>query len=183
MEIKQLSEKLTGKRIYLKKHELGLAKTMYDYIIKDKDRLAQFLPWADYINEVADEENYIKMTHDKWKQGTLFDYGLYLNDNDLYIGNIGVHSIEWAHNKAEIGYWILGDFEGKGYMSDAVSILDKHLFAEGFHRVQIRCSDLNERSEKVPLRCDYIYEGTAREDSIEKGKYRNTKTFSKLSTD
>lgn len=183
MEKKKLSDKLDGQRIYLKKHEEGLAQTMYEYIEKDRERLARFLPWAEFIKEPEDELNYIKMTHEKWEDGTLFDYGIFLKENDLYIGNVGVHSILWAHDCAEIGYWILGDFEGKGYMSEAVSILDQHLFQEGFHRVQIRCSDLNERSEGVPLRCGYTFEGVGREDRIEKGEYRNTKTFSKLVTD
>lgn len=68
-------------------------------------------------------------------------------------------------------------------MSEAVRLIEKHLFHVGFHRIQIRCSDLNSRSEGVPLRCGYHFEGIGREDAIEKGEYRNTKTFSKLSTD
>jgi RimJ/RimL family protein N-acetyltransferase len=180
VEKKYLSEKLTGERIYISKHDVSLAQTMFDYVQEDRDRLDEFLPWVEYIKSVKDEENYILSTHERWNSHTYFDYGIFLKESDTYIGNIGVHSIRWAHNCAELGYWILGKFEGHGYMSEAVKLIEKHLFEEGFHRVQIRCSDLNERSAGVPERCGYIYEGTAREDAIEKGKYRNTKTFSKL---
>jgi ribosomal-protein-serine acetyltransferase len=182
VEPKALSEHLTGERIYLKRHELSLASIMFDYVNEDRDRLNRFLPWVEYIKSVADEEAYIKMINKKWDECTHFDYGMFLLDG-TYMGNIGVHSIIWRYNSSELGYWILGKFEGHGYVAEAVSILEKHLFEVGFHRVQIRCSDLNERSEKVPLRCGYEFEGTAREDAIEKGAYRNTKTFSKLATD
>ena len=183
MEKKNLSEKIIGDYIYLKKHDFALASTMFEYVCRDRERLDKFLPWVEYIQTVEDELNYIKSTHQKWDEGILFDYGIFLKDSDTYMGNIAVHSINWQHNNAEIGYWILGDYEGQGHMSEAVLILDSHLFFMGFHRVQIRCSDLNQCSEKVPIRCGYQYEGTAREDAIEKGSYRNTKTFSKLKTD
>lgn len=183
MEKKHLAEFLESDRIYIKKHEISLAQTMFDYTQQDRQRLGRFLPWVEFINKVEDEENYIRSTHEKWDNFTCFDYGIFLKEGDTYLGNIGIHSIRWQHNCAELGYWILGKFEGQGLMSQAVKVLEKHLFEIGFHRVQIRCSDINERSARVPERCGYVYEGTAREDAIEKGKYRNTKMFSKLASE
>ena len=182
MEKKKLNEKLIGERVILRRHNESLAQVMFEYVDSDRERLGRFLPWVDHITKVEDESKYIRTINKLWDESTHFDYGIFLNDG-TYIGNIGVHNIRWAYNGAELGFWILGKFEGKGYMSEAVSILENHLFDIGFHRVQIRCSDLNSRSEGVPVRCGYTYEGTAREDVIEKGSYRNTKTFSKLLTD
>lgn len=179
MEKFKFQEKLNGNRITLKKHPLELAQTIFDYVVQDRQRLGKFLPWVDFITKVEDEEKYIKMTHDKWEDCSLFDYGIY-NEEDTYIGNIGVHSLVFAHDRAELGYWILGKYEGQGYISEAVQVIERYLFQEGFQRVQIRCSDLNSRSENVPKRCGYVYEGTSRNDAIEKGEYRSTKTFSKL---
>ncbi len=180
MDQRILSEKIVGDRVYIKKHDIQLAAKMFDYVQEDRERLDRFLPWVEFINNVEDEEKYIRSTHEKWDAFTLFDYGIFQRDSNLYMGNIGVHSIQWSDNCAELGYWILGKFEGKGFMSEAVLMLEKHLFEIGFHRVQIKCSDLNERSAGVPERCNYVYEGTARENAIEKGQYRNTKTYSKL---
>ncbi len=180
MDKRVLLEKLVGDRIYIKKHDIQLAKMMFDYVQEDRDRLDRFFPWVEFIKTLEDEEGYIHSTHEKWDNYTGFDYGIFKKDDDVYIGNIGVHSIRWSHNCAELGYWILGKFERQGFMSEAVQLLEKHLFEMGFHRVQIRCSDINVRSAGVPERCGYVYEGTAREDAIEKGKYRNTRTYSKL---
>ncbi len=65
-------------------------------------------------------------------------------------------------------------------MSDAVKILEAYLFKVGFNRVEIRCSDLNERSAGVPERLDYHLDGVLRKDSFEMGAFRNTKIHSKL---
>ena len=174
-----LAEVLSGQEVTLKKHDESLAQVMFEYVSKDRERLSKFLPWPPHIKDVDDELNYIKMTHHNWKEFKLFDYGIF-NQDDIYVGNIGAHSIKWEHDVCEIGYWILGDYEGQGLMSKAVRVLEKHLFEVGFNRVQIRCSDLNERSAGVPERCGYFYEGTARMDAFVMGAYRNTKTFSKL---
>ena len=183
MDKKYLSEHLIGNRICLKKHDMSLSQTMFDYVDEDRQRLGHFLTWVKDIKTAEDTKEYIESTHGRWDNYSYFDYGIFQKSDDLYIGNIGVHAIRWSHNSAELGYWILGKFEGQGYMSEAVMLIESHLFELGFHRVQIRCSDLNSRSAGVPIRCDYHFEGTAREDAIENGKYRNTKTFSKLSTD
>lgn len=183
MEKFSFKQKLEGERIYLKKHEVELAETMFNYVDKDRERLGQFLPWVDFTNTVEDELNYIKHTHNEWDEKRLFDYGIYRKSDDKYLGNCGVHTIRWEHDCCELGYWILGDFEGQGFMSEAVRTLESYLFEEGFNRVQVRCSDINSRSENVPKNNGYIYEGTSRNDSIEKGKYRSTKMFSKLSSE
>lgn len=175
-------EVLSNTKITLKKHDLNLAQQMFEYVDKDRERLRRFLPWVNKTKTVNDEDNYIRHTHEGWNEGTLFDYGIF-SKNGIYVGNLGVHSLRWEHDSCELGYWILGDFEGQGLMSEAVRLLESYLFSEGFNRIQIRCSDLNERSSKVPERNGYLYEGMARMDSIEMGAYRNTKTYSKLCSD
>lgn len=167
--------------VVLKKHEESLASKMFSCVEKDRNRLGQFLPWVPFVKTVEDELNYIKHTHKCWDEGTLFDYGIFRKDNDIYMGNIGLHSIEWDKDCCEIGYWILSDFEGQGYMSEALRILEGHVFELGFHRIEVRCSSVNQRSASVPIACGYLFDGVLKENSIEQEKYRDTFIFSKLS--
>lgn len=173
-------EKINGQRIYLKKYELRLAPLMFAYVDKDRKRLRKFLPWVDAMKAVSVEANFIKMSTKKWKLYELFGYGIFRKSDDMYMGNIGVHSIKWEHRACELGYWILGDYEGQGYMSEAVRTLEGTMFKLGFNRVQIRCNSVNARSANVPRACGYKQEGTIREDAIELGKFRNTMVFGKL---
>lgn len=183
MHKKSLPEEVVAERVYLRKHSLETAPTMFEYVDSDGERLGKFLPWVEHTKTLYDEMSYIKMTHEKWSEGSLFDYSIFETENDNYVGNVGLHTISWENDRCEIGYWILGKFEGKGLMSAAVSALEKTCFEIGFNRVEIRCSSLNLKSASVPERLGYKLDGTLRQDSIEQGKYRDTLVFSKLKTE
>lgn len=96
------------------------------------------------------------------------------------MGNIGIHLIDWNHNRCEIGYWILGDYEGQGFISEAVTALEKKCFEIGFHRIQIRCSSKNKKSAGVPVRCGYVLDGILKQDALENGEYRDTMVYGKV---
>lgn len=167
-------------RITLRKHNKEIAELMFSFVDRDRQRLREFLPWVDHTKTVQDEIDYIEMTHKKWDSHELFDYGIYRNSDNQYMGNAGVHSIAWSHNRCELGYWILGDYEGQGYMSESVLALERVCFELGFNRIEIRCSSRNRRSANVPIRCGYRLEATLSKDSIELGSYRDTFIFGKL---
>ncbi len=180
MKRTKFPELIVSPRLELRKHAQDLAGTMFRYVDKDRDRLRVFLPWVDATKSVEDEADYIKLTHASWEKGTFFDYGLFERVTGTYMGNIGVHNIAWAHDRCELGYWILGEFEGKGFISEAVEALEKVCFGLGFHRLEIRCSSGNLRSAAVPRRLGYSLDGTLKEDTIEQGSYRDTMVFGKL---
>ncbi len=175
-----LSESLEGPRIILKKHDESLATRMFSAIEKDRERLGIFLPWVPHTKVEQDELGWIKTTHKMWNESTMFDYGIFLKDNDSYLGNIGVHSIKWDVPKCEIGYWIVGDYEGRGYMSEALRVLESHLFEKGVHRIEVHCSSNNLKSSRVPNSCGYYFDGQLKENSLEQSQLRDTFIFSKL---
>ena len=180
MKPMHLPESIDSHRLTLKKHRIDAAAMMFDYVERDRERLSRFLPWPPGIKSVEDEKRYIEDTHRWWKEQTLFDYGLFRKADDVYMGNLGVHSIQWRHDCCELGYWILGDFEGAGYMSEAVGALESTLFQLGFHRIEIRCDASNERSAKLPQRRGYNLDGTLRQACKVPSGYRDTMVFSKL---
>lgn len=175
-----LPELIAAERVTLKKHQIELAETMFKYVDQDRERLGRFLPWVAWTKGIHDEREYIEMTHRQWQDYKMFDYGIFLNEGNTYIGNVGVHTIAWDHNRCELGYWILGQFEGQGYISDAVKALEKTLFDIGFFRIEIRCSGGNARSGKVAERCGYTFEARLRKHSIENGQRRDTLIYAKL---
>lgn len=178
----ELPLKILGKRIVLKKLELSLAPIMFEYVDKNRERLGRFLLWVSGIKSVKDEEEFIQFTHTNWNNHTGFCYGIFDIQSKKYIGNISAFDIRWKHAACEMGYWILGQFEGMGLMQDAVLTLEAKLFELGFHRLVIRCDPNNERSEKLARRMGYSLDGIMRHDILANGSYRDTMVFSKLST-
>jgi hypothetical protein len=183
MEKKTISEMLAGEKIVLRKNNLSWAKHMFNCVDKNRNRLREFLPWVDLTKSVTDTSNYIKQTEKEWEDCTEFDFGLFRASDDAYIGNFGVHTIAWQHNRCELGYWIAGEFEGQGFVTDAVKTIERALFKAGFNRIEVRCSSQNERSSKVPERCGYTLEGVLRKNYFINGVYHDTKVYSKLRTD
>lgn len=149
-------DKVIGKRIYLKKNVLADAQEMFLCVDSDRERLRTFLPWVDKTNTLEDEFRFINSS-DVWNGKPMTSYGIFYKDK--YVGNITVHNIVYDDKRCELGYWLHGDYEGIGLMSEAVSILEGVLLSSGFKRVEIHCSEQNIRSIKVAERNGYRFEG------------------------
>ncbi|MBP9707177.1 MAG: GNAT family N-acetyltransferase [Oligoflexales bacterium] len=91
-------------------------------------------------------------------------------------------SLSRENNRCEIGYWISGVFEGKGYISDALAALEISLFDIGFNRIEIHCSSLNSKSMSVAKRNSYQLEAYLKQEEIKNGAYRDTLIFAKLAS-
>ncbi len=177
MEKKHFPKIILTERLVLKQHVLDQAETVFRYIDQDRQRLREFLPWVDKTEKVDDSRAYVQMTLEKWETSDLFDFGIFRKSDGLYLGNAGIHSIDWKNQTCELGYWILGQFEGQGYVSEAVVGLQNAAFDVGFERVQIRCSTLNIKSASVPKRLNYKLESLIQNDLTEQGVRRDTFVF------
>jgi uncharacterized cupin superfamily protein/RimJ/RimL family protein N-acetyltransferase len=181
MEKCHLPERIESSRIYLKKHSIDLAETMFQYVDEDRERLMRFLPWVKFTAKIQDEVDYIKMTHEKWDRYELYDYGIFSKDKNIYMGNVGIHTISWASDRCEIGYWILGRFEGQGYMSEAAATLTNTAFEMGFNRVEIHCDPENIRSANVPKHLGFCFEARlAQHTKDHNGNSRDSFVFARL---
>jgi ribosomal-protein-serine acetyltransferase len=177
-------ELILGRKTTLKKMELANAKLMFDSVIKDRERLAAFLPWVPFIQSIEDETRFIKGTHEEWSQSQSFHYSFFDSKTGKYLGNLGHHTVSLENHSCEIGYWILGEAEGKGLMKDATEALIRETLKLGFHRIVICCEPANKRSANIPKALGFTYEGCLRDEKLMKeGRYRSTDVYSLLSTD
>ncbi|MBA2522622.1 MAG: GNAT family N-acetyltransferase [Solirubrobacterales bacterium] len=57
---------------------------------------------------------------------------------DRLIGSVILHSFDWAHEHAEVGFWLLADDRGRGLASEGVALMVDWAFRElGLHRVEM----------------------------------------------
>jgi ribosomal-protein-serine acetyltransferase len=180
MDIQLLPDELSSSRLVLRRHKLEHAPALFKCIDHDRERLREFLPWVDATRTVLDVAIYITITLDRWEKGEMFDYSVFSKEDESFVGVMDVHEISWTERRCEIGFWVLGEQEGKGYISEALSVLEQALFDVGFNRLEIRCSSLNTKSAKVPKRNGYVLEGTLRKHTLEQGKFRDTLILAKL---
>ena len=181
----KFEEELHGPRLSLRQtHPTpDMAEAIFHAVDSCREHLRPFCPWEKNDDSIESVMNYLKDKEPHAEAGDRVEYGIFITDTGQYIGNIQVFKISKVNRSGEFGYWLAKDATGRGYMKEAVLILEKYCFEElNFHRIQITCDALNEASAKVIRMCGYTFEGTLREDMYDEYRdtMRNTLVFSKL---
>jgi ribosomal-protein-alanine N-acetyltransferase len=70
---------------------------------------------------IEDAKNFIQAINDNIQRNDCVYWAITLNDTDKLIGTICLFDFSVDNTKAEIGYELLPDFQGKGIMQEAAS--------------------------------------------------------------
>ncbi|MBI2519698.1 MAG: GNAT family N-acetyltransferase [Bdellovibrio sp.] len=179
MEKKFPSVEMKTPRLILKRHQVSESHVMGQVVRQNFSRFALIFPWVHEHYSSDDALKFIEASLSQWDRAEMFDFSMYDQQME-YLGNIGIHTIRWEHDRAEIGYWIKQEFEGLGYVTEAVSQLLRELFSLGFNRIEIRCDPENARSRKIPERLGMRLEGHFREHVFQQNAYRDTLVYALL---
>ena len=79
-----------------------------------------------------------------------------------------------------IGYWISSAYNGKGFISRAVKIIEKQAFNCGIHRLVITVQKDNTPSSRVAERNNYILEGVLHDALYKYDRYFDAKIYAKI---
>lgn len=94
----------------------------------------------------------VKRFMDNWAERA---YAITEKGYDKVIGIIQT-PLFWWDRRAEIGYWLLKDCRGKGYMSEAVKAVSEELFKKWWcNEIRIYVFEGNVASERVALKCGF----------------------------
>jgi len=101
--------------------------------------------------------------------------------SDELLGSIGIHAINDADRRCQLGYWLDPAARGRGVMTRAVTLLS----AWGFEslpvdRIEITVQPSNTGSRAVAERAGYTFEGVLRSHTIIKGRRRDMAMYSLL---
>ena len=180
-----LKEKISGQRITLERPvpDMQTARKIYSSIDKNRKVFSQWLDWVEMTGTVDDTFRFLEAADQDWNDQKQFVYAIC--HQGAFIGLISVINISRRHKRAEIGYWLDTDFSGRGFMAEAVFMLEKELFENGFNRITVQTDVLNTKSAAVAKRCGYVLEGVLRQERYSEiqGRFRDTNVFSKLKSD
>lgn len=168
-------------KIRLEQVKLSMAQIIFDTIDKDREYLQKWLPFVDFTKQVSDTEAFISgVSIDDNKKNSI--YSIWFKEE--FAGLIGFKDTDWINRKTEIGYWLAQKMQGKGIASLCVQKLTKYAFGSlKLNRIQIKIAESNSKSEAIPLRLGFQYEGTERAGELHQNIYLNLKTFSLLKED
>lgn len=158
--------KITFDQYYIEPLETTDAKAFFTLIDNNKKRLETF--FAGTISDtktLLETEQYCQEIIERRRRKSYYPFLIKTNIDHQLIGLIDVKNIDWQIPKAELGYFIDADFEGKGIITKGVGLVVKYLVAEfNFLKLFCRANDKNIGSTYVALRNGFELEGTIRRD-------------------
>lgn len=102
-------------------------------------------------------------------------FEIHVTDTGRYIGNCGLHGVDFVHRHAEIGI-LIGDVaeQGRGYGRDALVTICRFGFDTlGLHRLEIRYIAGNERAAHLYPSIGFTPAGVLREHLFIRGTFRD----------
>lgn len=161
--------KLTTNRLQLRLVQPSDA----DFILQglsDRRVTAYYAVHFNTLEEVVQEQ--MSFYRNLLEQGTGVWWVFSLKGDTTLIGACGLNELEQEHQKAEIGFWLLPEHWGKGYVPEAAAAVLKYGFGQlGLNRIEAIVEGGNQGSEKVLQKLGFTHEGTLREREIKNGRF------------
>ncbi len=128
----------------------------------DED-VARWNPVPDDISVEA-ARRWIGGWRERVNTGLSIDLVIVDRDSDEAVGEVGVANFDDQHGSAELGFWLLGGYRGKGYAAAAVRLVaDWTVTTVGVRLLFTRSSPDNVGSSSVLERSGFERRGTSAE--------------------
>ncbi len=103
------------------------------------------------------------------------------SNGSQFYGACGLNNISKQHRKTEIGYWLLPEYQGKGFIIEALPVLIAHGFSNlNLHRIEAFIETENQSSIKVMQKLNFNLEGTMRDCEIKNNSFISLNIYAKL---
>lgn len=170
-------------RLIIRAPKVEDALDVWTAVKNSQNALKEWLPFAKALPCLEETEENLRQSVADFITRKDLRLLLFSKETGEFIGSSGLHRINWAVPKFEIGYWIDQSKEGKGYMTEAVQAITNFAFTQlGANRVEIRCDEENVKSRSVAERVGFELEGILRQDSlsVDEKSLRNTCIYAKI---
>jgi len=160
-----LPTEFTSERLLLRRYRPNDIPMYYQMLHNNAGHLYEFLPF--FLIDVHAEED-IKTWFDRqsteWGARTLFIFGAWDKGTGVYVGESYLANPDWEVPRIEVGYFLIKEFTGKGYATEAAKATIQYAFEQmKVIRVDIRCAADNTASIQVAKRCGFTQEGCFRQ--------------------
>ncbi len=115
-------------------------------------------------SEVQTEEIIDNLAAD-WAAHKCFFIGIFEKASNQWVGQVYIGPTNWDLPEFTIGYAADANYEGKGFITEAIRAVLRMLFIDmRAHRIQSDCHENNIRSWRLLERCGFKREGHLREN-------------------
>nr|WP_315252564.1 GNAT family N-acetyltransferase [uncultured Flavobacterium sp.] len=149
--------------------------------LRSNDEVMKYIP-RPYLKNKEDALELIAMFDDKIENGIGINWGItFLDKPKEIIGIIGHYRIKPEHYRAEVGYMLFPEYNGKGIVSEALQKVIDYGFNEmKLHSIEAILDPENKGSERVLLKNGFVKEGHLLENEYYEGRFLDSMIYSKL---
>lgn len=174
-------------RLIIRPYRQNDAVWYYKMSLKNKEHLSRYEANNPIMSIMTESEanNTIEDFISLWDAQKYRFLGVFLKDSNDFVAQIYLGKLNDDLPEFDLGYIADVDYEGNGYVTEAVRAVVKELFEKvKAHRIQIETDDTNSRSIGVAERCGFVREGHLRKNkrAID-GSYTGTLFFGLLKED
>lgn len=136
------------------------------FVDQNKGRLTKYFPKTLNANkDISSTTAHIVERLRLAEKKEFFTFIILDNLLDKIVGTIFIKELDWTIPKGELGFFIDKDYEGKGIITNAVSIISRHCFQSmGLNKVFMRIAEDNISSRRVAEKNEFKVEGVLRKD-------------------
>lgn len=164
--------------IYQIDDEIGLTlihhshtKEIVEIVSSQKDYLGEYLPWVATCDEKSYQE-FVKMDLHQYADNQTLDTNIIYQGK--IVGAVSLNNIYHHLKKADIGYWLSQEYQGRGIITRAVrGIMTIARDYYGVEVLEIKANEHNTPSRKVAERLGFTFNGIIPNNENVNGKIVN----------
>ncbi|WP_114789680.1 GNAT family N-acetyltransferase [Niabella yanshanensis] len=106
------------------------------------------------------------------EEGSGVWWAIVSKDGNGFYGACGFNNYSEVHRKAEIGFWLLPEYWGRGIMVSSARLICDHAFTKvGIHRIEAVVETANHNSKRVMQKLCFVLEGTQQDAEVKNGRF------------
>lgn len=151
--------------------------------LRGNPEVMRYIPRPLVTNE-SEAIAHIQANLEGLENNTALNWIICLHDNPKAMGIVGFYRLKPEDYRAEIGYMLLPEFHGQGYITEAVERLIQYGFTDmQLNSIEAVIAPDNSASQRVVLKNKFVQEAFFREYEFYEGHFLDVQIYSLLKRD
>jgi RimJ/RimL family protein N-acetyltransferase len=162
MEKRVFPERIQTERLLLRAYQDDTASIL-ELLEPNREQLVREFPQMAWLRTPEEAHDFFQQKAEQWQSGKTFCYGIWRTEDGKQVGQIQVKNITWDIPSAELGYFIDGSCQRKGFATESIRAIQRVAFQElGFQRIYVRILPSNAESFALARKLGFQEEGLHR---------------------
>jgi len=163
--LQEFPTEFTSERLLLRCYRSSDITLYYRMLQDNAEHLYEFLPpFLINVQREGDIKAWFDRQNAEWNARNLFIFGAWNKVTGIYVGESYLANPNWDVPRIEVGYFLVKEFTGKGYATEAANAAIRYAFEHmKILRIDLRCAVDNTASIQVAKRCGFTQEGCFRQ--------------------